>query len=378
MLDSKLPAKILSELVSLPSVYPTADAGGTTPGEARMAGWVADYLRRLGADVELRELSKGRPNVVAVFEPVGKARRTVMFAPHLDTVGVSNMTVPPFAVTEKSGRLYGRGCCDTKGPTAALFSALECWSRSASRRSTDVRWTVVATAGEEQGSLGAEFLCKHNLQADFGIALEPTDLKVVAAGKGVLRVRITTAGRAAHGSAPQRGSNAIYKMLPLLEELRGKIARKLAACKHPVLGKATINLGTLAGGGELNVVPAQCAIGLDFRTHPDCTSEAILKLLARSISRCAPGAKMEIIRDRPAFVADPANEWARRLRRVSKGWAAADWFCDANIFNNHGIPAVAFGPGSINQAHTKDEFIAKRSLTEGANAFLRFLLSPPI
>lgn len=340
-----------------------------------MAEWVVRYLGGLGADVETRELSPGRPNVVAVFDTVRRAKRTVAFAPHLDTVGVDGMTVPPFQLSARGGRLFGRGACDTKGPTAALFSALDHWSRSNERRRTNVRWMVVATAGEEQGSLGAEFLCKGKFDADFAIALEPTNLRVVTAAKGVLRVRIALAGRAAHGSTPGKGVNAIYEALPLISEVRGNVSRRLDSSVHPILGKATVNLGSIAGGGELNVVPARCTIGLDFRTHPACTGASILKMLRKAISAHARGATIEIVRNRPAFVADRDAEWPRRLRRAARGWATADWFCDANIFNGYGIPAVAFGPGSIEQAHTKDEFISERDLHLGARAFLRILLS---
>jgi acetylornithine deacetylase/succinyl-diaminopimelate desuccinylase-like protein len=374
-LNPKLARRILSELVSLPSVHPEADCGGTRPGEALAGAWVASYLAKLGADVETRELSPGRPNIVAVFDTVRKPRKTVVFAPHLDTVGVQGMTVPPFQLTAKGGRLYGRGACDTKGPTAALFSALDHWSRSKERSRTDVRWMVAATAGEEQGSLGAEFLCKAGFKADFGIALEPTDLRVVTAAKGVLRVRITVTGRAAHGSAPQRGINAVYGMMPLISEIRGNFSRSLAASRHPVLGRATVNLGSIAGGGELNIVPASCTIGLDIRTHPGCTGASILKMLRAAISASALPVRMEVVRNRPAFVTERQGEWPRRIRGAANGWATADWFCDANVFSSHGIPAVAFGPGSIDQAHTKDEFILERDLNLGARSFLEILLS---
>lgn len=372
-MDSKLTHKILSELVALPSVYPDAEGGGSKSGEGAIAAWSAAFLAKLGADVETKEIAPGRPNVVAVFEPRGRARSTFVFAPHLDTVGVAGMTVPPFQISRRHGRFYGRGACDTKGPTAALYSALNHWTRSAGRRMSKVRWCVVATAGEEQGSLGAEFLCKRGLKADFAVALEPTDLKVVMAAKGVLRVWISAPGRAAHAAKPHRGVNAIYRLLPLMEEIRGPIAQRLAARVHPVLGRATVNLAVVRGGGELNVVPASCTVGLDFRTHPKCTGSDVLSLLSRAIAKHCPEATMNVVRDRPSFVADRANDWARRVHASSSGWATADWFCDANIFNQYGIPAVAFGPGSIEQAHTKDEFISTRALTAGTRAFAALL-----
>jgi acetylornithine deacetylase/succinyl-diaminopimelate desuccinylase-like protein len=376
-LNPKLARNILSELVSLPSVHPDAFPGGTKPGEALAGAWVASYLAKLGAGVEARLLGPGRPNVVAVFDTVGKPRKTVVFAPHLDTVGVLGMTVPPFRLTARGGRLHGRGACDTKGPTAALLAALDHWSRSKERSRTDVRWVVASTAGEEQGSLGAEFICKRGFKADFAIALEPTNLRVVTGAKGVLRVRITLSGRAAHGSAPQRGINAVYGMMPLIEEIRGDFSRRLASGVHPLLGRATVNLGSIAGGGELNIVPATCTIGLDIRTHPALTGASVLRMLRATVSRLAPTATLEVVCNRPAFVTDRRGEWARSVRGSARGWATADWFCDANVFSSFGIPAVAFGPGRIEQAHTRDEFILERDLNMGAQAFLGILLASP-
>src|SRR5262245_44977451 len=132
--------RLLDELVSCPSVQPEGESGGTVPGEAAMAERMSGLLRALGADVELQLAAPNRPNVVGGFEPRRKARATIAFVPHLDTVGVAGMTVPPFALTRRAGRLHGRGACDTKGPTAALLWAIR--QRSASRvgRESDTRF----------------------------------------------------------------------------------------------------------------------------------------------------------------------------------------------------------------------------------------------
>ncbi len=367
------PKKILRALVALPSVHPEADAVGTVPGEAAMAAWMTEHLRALGADVKTTLIAPGRPSVVGVFEPARKARATVVFAPHLDTVGVRGMTVPAFKVTERGGKLFGRGACDTKGPTAAMLAAVGAWLGSAERRTSDIRWVVAATAGEEQGSLGAQALVKEGFRADFAVALEPTDLKVVYAAKGVLRVWIEVPGRAAHGAKPERGDNAVYRALPLVQALKDELAPWLAAQRHPVLGGCSLNLGILQGGGELNLVPALCRIGLDIRVHPGCPVAEVKRRLAALVAAHAPKAKLSLHREGPAFVTAQSEPWARRLRRAGRGWAAADWFCDANIFAAHGTPAVAFGPGSIRQAHTKDEFIVERELRAGAAAFGAFM-----
>lgn len=367
--------KILKEIVGIPSVHPEADAMGTVPGEAAMAAWMAATLRSLGADVSTQDLAPGRPTVIGVFEPARPARASVVFAPHLDTVGVRGMTTPPFELTAHNGRLLGRGSCDTKGPTAALLAAIAQWTRSRAARMNDIRWIVAATAGEEQGSLGAQALMRNGFRADFAVALEPTDLRAVHAAKGILRVWIEVPGKAAHGATPERGENAVYRALPLIEALKSRFGPRLARKRHAVLGGCSVNLGVVQGGGELNLVPALCRLGLDVRLHPEFPAPEILRELQALLARHVPRARLIIHREGPAFVTERDQPWARRMRAVGRGWATADWFCDANIFAGHGIPAVAFGPGSIAQAHTKDEFILERELEAGAAAFLKFITS---
>jgi acetylornithine deacetylase/succinyl-diaminopimelate desuccinylase-like protein len=367
------PAALLAEMVAVPSVNPAGDPGASTPGEARYGAWIASHLRELGADVAVRPLAPGRPTVLGVFEPAGPPQATVALVPHLDTVGVAGMTVPPFTLTRRAGRLHGRGACDTKGPTAALLWALRAWTRRPAARRPRVRWVVVATAGEEEGSAGAQALVHEGWRADFAVALEPTDLRVVHAAKGILRLWIEARGRACHGSQPQRGDNAVYRLLPLALALRDILAPELAAQRHPLLGAASLNLGVMQGGRDINIVPDSCRVGLDIRLHPGVSAEAVLARVRALVQEHAPRATVQVHRSGPSFVTARSEPWARALRRVARGWAKADWFCDANIFAGAGIPAVAFGPGAIAQAHTKDEYIRERELLAGAEAFRRFL-----
>ena len=173
----------------------------------------------------------------------------------------------------------------------------------------------------------------------------------------------------------ERGVNAVYRALPLLQALKDELAPALAAKRHPVLGGCSLNLGIVQGGGEMNLVPALCRLGLDIRVHPGFPGEAVLRLLRATVARLAPRAQIVLHREGPSFVTARREPWARALRAAGRGWAAADWFCDANIFAGHGIPAVAFGPGSIAQAHTKDEFIVAREMDAGTAAFLGFMMS---
>jgi len=370
------PAALLAELVSRPSVSPAGLSSEPGKGEAAMAAWVAGYLRRLGAAVETPLMAPGRPCVVGVFEPAVRAQATVAFVPHLDTVAVEGMTVPPFELTRRGTRLHGRGACDTKGPMAAVLWALRRWTRSPAARKAPVRWILAATAGEEHGALGAQFLLQNGFRTDFAIALEPTRLRVVRGAKGILRAAIEVPGRAAHGSKPERGVNAVYRALPIAQALRDEVGPALAGLTHPVFGGATLNLGVMSGGTVANIVPASCRLELDIRLHPGCTADDAIALLRDAIRR-QPAARLRIHRRGPAFLTDRGEPWARALRKVGCGWAVADWFCDANFFSDYGIPSVAFGPGDIRQAHTCDEFIEEAQLAAGQDAFFRYLSDPP-
>lgn len=361
---------LLKDLIAIPSVSPEGDSGGTTPGEAAMAVHVAALLRSLGAEVEVREVAPGRPNVIGRIAASRRDAPNVALVPHLDTVSVAGMTVPPFAATVRRGRLHGRGACDTKGPMAAALWALRNYARSSRDRPLQV--VLAATMGEEELSVGVRELCLDGFKADFAIALEPTELRVVHAAKGVLRLWVESTGRAAHGATPERGRNAIYGATSFLKACKDQLGPAFARARHPVLGRASLNVGVVIGGTQLNVVPARCRVGLDIRTHPLLdTHEA-----RRQVTRAAAGMKIRVHREGPAFVIDRSNPWAQRLAAIGRGFVTVPWFSDANILNAHGIPAVAFGPGSITQAHTANEYITLDQLEAGGRALERFLLSP--
>jgi acetylornithine deacetylase/succinyl-diaminopimelate desuccinylase-like protein len=294
------------------------------------------------------------------------------FAPHTDTVGVSGMTVDPFRPVEKNGRIYGRGASDTKGPMASLLWALQRWSRAGRTLREGLQVTFAALMGEEAGNEGAIALAESGFRADLVVVCEPTNLKVVYAHKGAFWFELLALGKACHGSTPEKGINAIEVMAEVFPGVKKQLLRELSRRPSP-LGPATLNFGVIQGGSAINIVPDRCRLLCDLRFPPSWRPEEILRILRRGKKAWGRRVRWKLLRKAPGLACDPKHPWIAKLAEAGRGLATAPWFCDAAIFAQKGLSAVAFGPGSIAQAHTADEFISKKELTEGALAYWSFL-----
>ena len=225
---------LLRDLVAIDSVNPVLAPGGT--GEEAIAGHVATVMRRAGLDVAVTEAAPGRPNVVGVVEGRSPGR-TLMLCGHLDTVGVEGMR-DPFTPVVRDGRLYGRGAQDMKSGVAAMIDAA---ARLALRGGLAAgRLVIAAVADEEHASLGADALVRDHA-ADGAVVTEPTDLHMATCHKGFEWVEVETRGRAAHGSRPADGRDAILRMGRVLARLEAVDARLAAGPSHPLLGPASLH-----------------------------------------------------------------------------------------------------------------------------------------
>ena len=370
--------QLLQDLVRIPSVSPHGDPGTAkkNTGEAPIAEYIAEILRKLALDVELREVEPGRPNVIGKFTSRG-AKRSVAFAPHTDTVSAAGMAVDPFAAEIRDGKLYGRGACDAKGPLAAMLAALANAVRQKEFREGDLDVYFCALMGEESGNHGAKALAASGFHVDFAVAGEPTEGRIVYTHKGALWCKVVTRGRSVHGSMPEKGINAIGKMAQVVQYLLGDYTRTLAKTADPVLGAPTVNVGTIRGGTQSNIVPDYCEIEVDRRTVPGEVCEDILATL-RETFRQLP-ITTEILSDCPPLRTDPQDPFVQKLALATgnpkSALVGAPWFCDAGILAQHGVPAVAFGPGNIAQAHTANEFVECKEVLHAAQVLERFLFS---
>lgn len=363
---------LLQDLIRIPSVNPHGDPGTSADntGEARLAEYVADFLRKLALDVEIHEVEPGRPNVVAKFASRG-GKRSVAFAPHTDTVSVAGMTIDPFGAEIRDGKLYGRGACDTKGSMAAMLSALANAVRDKSFREGDLDVYFCALMGEESGNDGARALAATGFKPDFLIAGEPTECRVVYTHKGSLWFKLITRGRSAHAAAPERGENAILKMSAVVVYLLGDYAAALRNKARAPLGAPTVSVGVIRGGAQTNIVPDYCEIDVDRRTVPGENHAQIISEICEMLKT-----EVKEVRDCPPLLTDPKNEFVAKLAGVCErpdALTGAPWFCDAAVFAAQGVPAVAFGPGGTAQQHTADEFVELEQVYRAARVVERFL-----
>ncbi len=383
IVDREVLARRLRELVSTPSENP--------PGRETEAGLLVQRLcSELGLEVSILEADPGRPNVIARWE-AGRGRRLV-YCTHLDVVPAGDRSlwaIDPYAAELRDGRVYGRGACDAKGCLVAALEAVRALKAMDVSLAGTLELMFVSDE-ETMGFRGAGHLKERGmLAADAAVVGEPTSLRVVVAQRGASWLRITTRGLAAHGSAPERGVNAISHMAEIVRRLEETMPR----ISHPVLGGPSLNVGTIRGGEKVNIVPASCVVEVDRRSLPGETERDIIAQVSAAIERARErfpdldavvevahaGKPFEVARDAPIV-----TEIGRAVADVSgappevMGFRGAS---DARFFAEAGAETVLCGPGDITLAHTARESIdleeVERAAVVYALTFARFLSAPP-
>ncbi|MFL5894069.1 MAG: ArgE/DapE family deacylase [Thermoleophilaceae bacterium] len=349
---------LLGSLVAIDSVNPDLVPGGA--GEAEIAAFVAGWLRDAGLEVELDEAAPGRVSVVGVVRGSGGGR-SLMLNAHMDTVGVEGME-RPFDPVVRDGRLYGRGAYDMKGSLAA------CMLAAARLVSGGLRGDVLVTAvaDEEHASIGCQSVLRR-WHADAAIVTEPTALRVCVAHKGFVWLAVETRGRAAHGSRPAEGVDAIVKMGPVLVRL-DELGAALAERAHPLVGAPSLHASLIEGGQELSSYPERCVLQVERRTVPGESEAQVVAEFEKLVERCRaddPSLEIEL---RPGLARDPfevpqsADIVAALARQVAAATGVAaelygdtPWM-DAALCQAAGIPTVVFGPGGTG-AHAVEEYV---------------------
>ena len=369
----------LADLVRINSVNPAY--GG--PGEGEIAAFIRAFFESRGLEAREQEVFPGRPNVL-VRLPGRNPNRHIVLEAHTDTVSVEGMTIAPFDPVIRNGRMYGRGSCDTKAGLATMMHAIASLHEEGITPPCDI--LLAAAVDEEFSYRGVVRLCE-GLQANAAIVAEPTELRLVTATKGVLRCRIVVHGKAAHSSKPHLGANAIGAMAQVIAALEAD-AETLATNAHPLTGPATCSVGVIQGGVQVNFVPDRCAIEIDRRLLPGEKAETAIKhyrqLVAEVCTR-RPGIRGEI--EEPVLLVDegldtPTDAAVTHTASSVLAGLGLDptpcgvpFGCDASKLSRAGVPSLVFGPGSIDRAHTVDEYIEIDQVETALEFQRRFLLA---
>ncbi|MSY55772.1 MAG: M20/M25/M40 family metallo-hydrolase [Actinobacteria bacterium] len=307
-------------------------------------------------------------NLLITYE-VSKTAQWLVFESHADTVSVDGMTVNPFQGLIKDGVIYGRGACDTKGSGAGMLWALKeymelstCANNIAVLFVTDEEATKTGTTAFVQTQL------EHLDWTPTGVIVgEPTLCQPVVAHNGVIRWKVSTQGVAAHSSNPSNGQSAISAMSKLILEFEKEYCSKISLT-HPLTGQAACSVNTISGGTAVNIIPNFCEIEIDRRTLPGEDSEQVLKDMKAVLDSISLRDPTILIGTSTPFIDYPLDPivnhgFAMQISQILIGMglsseqSGAGYGTDASTYSIAGIPAVVIGPGSINQAHTKDEWL---------------------
>ncbi|MFN8473375.1 MAG: ArgE/DapE family deacylase [Anaerolineae bacterium] len=338
----------LSDLIAIPSINPDLVPGAM--GEAQMAEYCANFMREAGLQVQVQEAAPGRPNAVGILRGTGGGR-SLMLNGHMDTVGVEGMTAP-FTARREGSRIWGRGSVDMKGSIAAMLWTAKAIARSAVRLKGDLIITCVAD--EEYASVGTEAIAR-TYTADAAIVTEPTDLDVCLAHRGFMWIEIETKGRAAHGSRPNEGIDAIVHMGRVLVALEA-YAQEMAQRPHPPLvTPPSVHASIIEGGRELSVYPDQCVLKIERRTVTGETPSSVMAEIDAMLGQLAAAdssfqAEARFLFSREPFetaAEEPIAQTVARavesvLGRPPRNIGQTFW-TDAALLQAAGIPTVLFG-----------------------------------
>ena len=363
----------MSQVVELTQALVRLDTINPPGQEEAAAELVAGRLEAAGLEVERHELGGGRPSLVARLEGTGD-RPPLCMTGHLDTVplGSAKWSVDPLAAEIDGDRLYGRGTTDMKGGLAAIVVAAE---RLAALGRGEAGVELVVCAGEETGCEGALQVARSDRalgRAGAVLVAEPTLNYPCLAHKGVVWMTARTSGRSSHGSMPELGDNAVYKLARAV----GRLER--FRFEHPtddLLGDPTLSVGTIEGGVKVNVVPDFACATVDVRTVPGLAEDDVVSALRAEMG---DDVELELWVALPPVVTDPSERWVGDVfdvmepligeRPSPRGLA---YFTDASALTPAygNVPTIVCGPGDPGQAHQTDEHCSVELLDTSAEAF---------
>jgi succinyl-diaminopimelate desuccinylase len=380
--DATDPNEILGfarALIAAPSENP----GGNEDDAVQVA---AGILKDMGARLEVLRSEAGRPSIVARIGSDERPR--LAWNGHLDTVPAgdpSTWSTGPFEAATEGGRLVGRGACDMKGPIAAALGAAAALQRA--RIPLAGSLDLHLAADEEMAGIHGTKVMRDRglLDHDAAIVGEPSEMEVALAERGGAFVTAVARGKAAHGSQPHRGVNAIVSMSRFLLRLPEVLPDR----EHPLVGRPTVNVALIAGGSAPNVVPDRCEVEIDRRLVPGETDPDEVLAPFRRLVEDVRGEHPEIdietsIKEWTEAAEAPADSAIAALARDAVAaetgtpppFVGFTGITDARFYiNDAKIPTVILGPGSLSVAHTANEWIGVDEMVTAARAYARIFAS---
>jgi acetylornithine deacetylase/succinyl-diaminopimelate desuccinylase-like protein len=369
---------LLEKLIRFDSVNPSLDSNGG--GEHAIGEYIVEFCRDNDIDCRLQDVEGERRNVLASVQ--GSGDETLLFVAHLDTVPAPGWPRDPFEPYLAKSRLYGRGSCDTKASLAGMLSALNSIRREKPRATI----VVAGSVDEEYRKIGARALGMIVPRFSGAVVGEPTDLEMVVAHKGSVRWRIETTGRAAHTSIPENGLNAIEAMAEVVMALK-RLNEDLRKRPTPLTGPPSLTVSLVEGGSDICTVPASCVISLDRRLVPGESPAGALhevNVVLDALKSSNPHLRVKSImpptEDFPVSgvmstrLAEVTQRACQRLGGTGEP-RGVPYGTDASQLSAAGIPCVIIGPGSIEQAHTIDEYVEIAQLDKAFEIYRSIMLT---
>lgn len=371
--------ELLGQMVAIDSVNPSLVSGAA--GEREIAEFVAHWARTTGLAAEIVEETPDRPSVI-VRSGGTAGGRTLLLCGHLDTVGTGGM-IDPLTPRIDGDRLYGRGGYDMKAGLAAALVA--CRDAKAAGISGEV--IVAAVADEEHSSIGVQQVLER-VSADAAIVTEPTELAIGTAHKGFVWTEIEVLGKAAHGSRPHLGVDAILKMGPILLALE-ELGWRLRERRHISLGSGSLHASLITGGMEESTIPDRCVLTVERRTLPGERVPDVEDDIAGLLAGCRTADPELVVSSRTTLARQPfeiaaseeivgvLTDVTSRVVGASAAVQGMSYWADSAFISAAGIPTLLFGPGG-DGAHAEIEWVSisdtvacTRVLSATASAFCR-------
>ena len=372
--------ELLERLIAIQSVNPHYGEGAR--GEMELSRFIESYCLDAGLKVSRQPVMAGRDNLIIELR-TGHPDSVLLFETHMDTVSLGSMDRPLEAVY-RDGRLYGRGACDTKGSLAAMIAAMETCAAEPELLGSDL--VLCASVDEEHAFRGLLKFLELDMPISGAVVGEPTELKIVVAHKGCVRFAVHVLGKAAHSSVPHEGENAIVAMTKIIRHITEQLAPGLADIQDPLCGPATVSIGTIAGGDQINIVPDRCTIQVDRRIVPGEDPESVMSGIERDLEAFCTREGIRFAVERllldyalatphDAAIVTAARETAGRIG-LPGGIHGETYGSDASKLQGmKGIPSIVFGPGAITQAQSKEEWVPVSDIGVAARFYVELARS---